>query len=245
MIRIMVALPACALLLGACSLRLPVERIPVKLGRDSRNPPVATDGQGLVPVYLLSDRYHTGMVFCYSWLLEHGFVPPAGFPADTLYVCMSWGNRDAYSHQGLNTPYKWLRVLLTPTPSVMELIPCNWSVPEVLPGQRIWLKMVERERGTGLAHFLNQCTKDGPSGRPIVVEKSSWGNGVQLEADASYFVPRVCNVWTAQAIESMGYPINPWLGITASSLVAQLEAPPHQFALIWPGGGIPSSTVNP
>ena len=32
-----------------------------------------------VLVWLIADRYHTGMVFPYDWLLESGFVPPAGF----------------------------------------------------------------------------------------------------------------------------------------------------------------------
>jgi hypothetical protein len=61
---------------------------------------------------------------------------------------------------------------------------------------------------------------------------------VQLEGDHSYFIPRVCNVWTAQAIEALGGEVNPWFGLTADGLIRQAESPPNNFELIWPGGGI-------
>lgn len=207
-------------ILSGCSLRLPIEHQPVSVAfKPGAGEPAPKDQNPLVPVWVLSGRYHTGMVFPYDWLLENGLEPPTGFPAATKYVCMSWGNKDAYSAAGLDSPWKWFRVLFTPTPSVMEMIPCNWNVTEVLPGllpgQQIWLKMVERERGKGLAHFLNECTRDDLNGKPEIVTRSSWGTGVQLGCTSSYFIPRVCNVWTAQAIESMGYPVSAWNGITA------------------------------
>jgi hypothetical protein len=86
-----------------------------------------------------------------------------------------------------------------------------------------------------LAEFLNQCSKTGPDGRPIVVRPSSWGDGVQLEGRYTYFIPRVCNVWSAQVIECLGDRINPWFALTADGLIRQAEKPPNQFEKIWPG----------
>ena len=119
----------------------------------------------------------------------------------------------------------------------MELIPIHWEVAEVIPGQRIWRKLVPRERGPAVASFLNQCSTTCADGRPRVIARSSWGDGVQLESRHSYFIPRVCNVWTAQAIEALGGEIQPWLGLTAEGLIRQAEKPPNNFELIWPGGG--------
>ena len=72
-----------------------------------------------------------------------------------------------------------------------------------------------------------------------MVCESSWGRGVQLESRYPYFIPRVCNVWTVQAIECLGGEINPWLALTADGLAREAEKPRNGFELIWPGGGVP------
>ena len=187
-------------------------------------------------VWLIADDFHTGMVFPYDWLLESGFVPPAGF-GRPKYVTLSWGDRTAYVEKGLHTPWKFFRAMFTPTPSVMELIPANWNVAEVCPHQRIWRKLVPVECGKDLAAFLNDCSIHGADGRPIVCGTSSWGGGVLLESRHSYFITRVCNVWTVQAIKTLGGEIHPWLAITANGLIRQAEKPPNDFEQIWWGCG--------
>lgn len=185
-----------------------------------------------VLAWLISDELHTGMVFQYDWLIESGFIPPAGF-GTPQYVTLSWGNRTAYVEKGLHSPWKFFRALFMPSPSVMELIPANWNVAEVCPHQRIWRKLVARERGRDLAAFLNDCSTRGPDGKPIVCGTSSWGGGVLLESRHSYFLPRVCNIWTVHAIESLGGQMHPWLAITANGLIRQAEKPPNDFEKIW------------
>ncbi|MBC8125738.1 MAG: DUF2459 domain-containing protein [Gloeobacteraceae cyanobacterium ES-bin-144] len=223
-----------AVTLASCGIRLPdappiTYREPVRKSQPAPNEP-APD----VLVWLISDDLHTGMVFPYDWLIESGFIPPNGF-GNPKYVTLSWGNRTAYVEKGLHTPWKFFRALFTPSPSVMELIPANWNVVEVCPHQRIWRKLVPRGRGKDLAAFLNDCSIHGPDGKPIVCGTSSWGGGVLLESRHSYFVPRVCNVWTVQAIESLGGDMHPWLAITANGLIRQAEKPPNDFEKIWPG----------
>lgn len=228
--------------LASCGLRIPVSkgapagavRVPVKPDRSKTRGNEDPD----VLVWLIADKYHTGMVFPYDWLVESGFVPPKGF-GPTKYVTLSWGNRDAYSKQGIDTKWKLFRVLFTPTPSVMELIPSDWNITEVLPNQRIYRRLTPRDKGPALAAFLNGCTRHGADGRPIVVCESSWGEGVQLEGRYSYFIPRVCNVWTVQSIECLGGEFNPWFALTADGLIREAVKPPNDFEEIWPGGGVP------
>lgn len=231
-------------LLASCGIRLPVDppathRVPGKF----TTPPQKPKEPPHVLVWLICDEFHTGMVFPYDWLLESGFIPPADF-GNPLYVAMSWGNTDAYSEKGLGSTLKLCEVLFTPTPSVMELIAINWSVAEVCPHQRIWRKLAPRQYGPQLAHFLNQCSSTGPDGRPKVVRPASWGNGVQLESRHSYFLPRVCNVWTVQAIECLGGEINPWLALTADGLIREAEKAPNDFEKIWPGKPKKTETQN-
>jgi len=241
-----------AALLPSCDIRLPVQpvlrlnsspmlaeagapsraRIQVRLDASPAKPHQDPD----VLVWLIADKWHTGMVFPYPWLEESGFVPPAGF-GHPKFVTMSWGNRNAYSREGIDHYWKFMQVILTPTPSVMEIIPVQWNVTEVLPQQRIWRKLVARSRGPALAAFLNECSVCGPDGRPKIVRPSSWGHGIQLECRYSYFIPRVCNVWTVQTIECLGGQIDPWFALTADGLVRQAVKPPNDFELVWPGNG--------
>ena len=148
---------------------------------------------------------------------------------------MSWGNTDAYSENGISGPHKWAEVLLTPTDSVMELIPIHRNPVSVKPNQRLWKAEFPASRGPHLAHFLNQCQRIGEDGRPIVVRDSSWGDGLQVEGKFNYFIPRVCNIWSAQAIESLGGKVSPLQATTARSLAKQLVKKENGFVLVHDG----------
>lgn len=228
-----------AAVLGSCGIRLPDTPKPAYQphARTTEFVPGKGKKEPDLLVWLIADELHTGMVFEYDWLLDSGFVPPAGF-GHPRYVTLSWGNRTAYVEKGLHSPGKFVRAMFTRSPSVMELIPANWNVVDVCPHQRIWRKLVERERGKDLAAFLNDCSDRGSDGKPIVCGTSSWGGGVLLESRHVYFLPRVCNIWTAQVIESLGGKMHPWLAITANGLIRQAEKPPNDFEQIWWGGGL-------
>jgi hypothetical protein len=230
-VRNFAGLVLAAALCSSCGIRLP-DTPPVTRGVPVSYVPTKPGKDPGVLVWLIADDLHTGMVFEYDWLLESGFVPPAGF-GTPKYVTLSWGDKTAYVEKGLRSPWKLFRALFTPTPSVMELIPANWNVTEVCPHQRIWRKLVARERGRDLAAFLNDCSRMGADGKPQVVGTSSWGGGVLLESRHIYFTPRMCNTWTSQAIESLGGKMNPWLAITANGLIRQAEKPPNDFEKIW------------
>ena len=230
---------AIALTLGcsvvSCGIRLP--DTPALTVRETRSVSFSSSLGEKDPdilIWLLSDKLHTGLVFPYDWLLESGFIPPDGF-GNPKYVTLSWGNRTAYVEKGLHSPAKFVRALFIPSPSVMELIPANWDVVEVCPHQRIWRKLVARDRGRDLANFLNDCSRMGGDGKPIVCGTSSWGGGVLLESRHDYFVPRICNIWTAQAIETLGCKMNAWKSVTASGLVAEAERPENGFEQVWWG----------
>ena len=231
-IRKSAAVGLAAVTLTACGIRLP--DAPALTWREnvSKTTPAPAARDPEVLIWMVADDLHTGMVFPYNWLLESGFIPPTGF-GTPKYVTLSWGNRTAYVEKGLHSPGKFVRAMFMPSPSVMELIPANWNVTEVCPHQRIWRKLVARERGKDLAAFLNDCSTQGPDGRPIVCGTSSWGGGVLLESRHWYFIPRVCNIWTVQVIESLGGKMHPWLGITADGVVRQAEKPANGYEKIW------------
>jgi hypothetical protein len=237
---------AAVLATASCSIRLPgprpaeIQRAPVSSATQPAKPKTQSPAHDPhVIVWLLSDNLHTGMVFPYDWLLESGFIPPKNF-GTPRFVTMSWGDRTAYIQKAWLSPTQVFQALFTPTPSVMELIPINWDVTGVCPHQRISRKLVRREYGPQLAAFLNHCSRHDQNGRPIVAGPSSWGNGVLLESRHSYFFPRICNIWTLQAMEACGNKHHPWFAIAANGVIRQAESPKNGFEKIWDGGGIPT-----
>ncbi len=189
-----------------------------------------------VHLWLIADTLHTGLVFEYDWLLESGFVPPEGFP-EARYVSMSWGDRASYEQRGPATPGEVVNALFLPSESVMELIPVDWNVAEVLPHQRIWQRRVPRETGPALAAFLNHCSVTDENGRPVVTGPSGWGGGVLLLSRHRYFYPRVCNIWTVQAMEATCARMNPWTAISANGVIRQATNRHNRYSQIWWGGG--------
>ncbi len=238
------AVLACAVALCSC-VRLP-EPSPGTIRATTGTRPAAPlypDGkpyrsadQSHVMVWMVADDLHTGLVFPYDWLLESGFVAPKGF-GNPPYVNLSWGDRTAYVQHEWLSPWQVFRALFTPTPSVMEIIPIDGYVTEICQQQRIWRKLVPRENGRQVAAFLNHVSRTGADGRPIIVGPSSWGDGVLLESKCSYYLPRICNVWTAQAMEACGCKVVPITGLTADGLIRQAEAPENGFECVWRGDG--------
>ena len=105
-----------AAFLSSCGIRLPDTPVP---GRRTAGTKTFVSKPGQDPdvlMWLIADDLHTGMVFEYDWLLDSGFIPPAGF-GHPKYVTLSWGNRTAYVEKGLHSPGKFLRAMFTRSPA--------------------------------------------------------------------------------------------------------------------------------
>lgn len=231
--RLLFLLPAAALLTSCGFFRLPdpsrefqqAEIQRVQVSQRGSVPKKQAEQDPDVIVWLIADKLHTGMVFPYDWLLESGFVPPKNFGDPKLgppkFVTLSWGNRTAYVERGLDSPGKVLRALFTNSPAVMELIPVYYEVVDQCLHQRIYRTLVPREKGRDLAIFLNWCSVQDSEGRPIVCGTSSWGNGLLLESRHTYYIPRICNIWTMQAMESLGQPMYYVPSVLADGVIRQ------------------------
>ena len=202
------------------------------MAQSAENPPPTSAGSGNpVTVWLIADQLHTGLVFDYPWLLESGFIPPAGLKSGR-YVSMSWGDEAAYVSRRWLGPWPVFRALFLPSPAVTEIIPFDGGVLESSPNQRVWKASFPRDRGRDLAAFLNHSNLPDAHGLPKVIGPASWGEGVLLASRHSYFFPRICNVWTAQAIESLGGNIPTFSSIDASALLQKAEKPPNNFRFL-------------
>ncbi len=210
-----------ALSCGAC-MRLPegsdVVHQTAAVGSRTIAPEVAT-----VPVWIVGTGLHTSLVFPYDWLLESGYQPPAGLGRPE-HVIMSWGDEEAYVQERWLNPVQVFHALFLPSSAVMEIIPVPGDVALACTtnnSNQIWLGRVPRQNGPRLAAFLNQVSETGADGRPVVIGPSSWGEGFLLKSRHSYYFPRICNVWSVQALEACGCGMNAVLGLATAGIIRQ------------------------
>ena len=220
------------LLLASCAVHLPEPEGSRRV--ETMTVPVAAEES--VEIHLLSDNLHTALVFDRAWLEESGYVKPPEIAA-RRYVAMSWGERTAYVQKRWLSPVQVVRALCTPSDSVMEIIPFDWKVEQVCHHQKVYLAKVPRSAGPQVAAFLNACASKNPDGTPVTIAPSSWGDGrlIQGPDNYSYYFPRICNVWTAQALESCGFSFNTSTALSASGLVRQATREENGFRKIWNG----------
>ena len=186
----------------------------------------AASAESTVPVWIVGTGIHTSLVFPYDWLLESGYLPPAGLGRPD-HVIMSWGDEAAYVHERWLMPGEVVKAFLTPTPAVMEIIPVPGDVALACTtnnSNKIWLGQVPRQNGPRLAAFLNEVSETGPDGRPIIIGPSSWGDGFLLKSRHSYYFPRICNVWSVQALEACGCGMNAVAGLATAGIIRQANS---------------------
>ena len=187
-----------------------------------------------VRVYIIATNIHTGVVLPYDWLVESGYRPPGNF-GHPKYVTMSWGDRTAYQQERWLNPWQVFHAFVIGTPSVMEVIPFDWDVVDVCHHQRIYQRLVARERGPYVAAFLNNCARLDAKGDMISLGHSSWGNGMLVDCRYKYYFPRICNIWTTQVLQACGVNIVPFRAVSASWLITQACSKRNGFEKIWDG----------
>lgn len=223
-----------AALLASCTARLPVpqacrpEQVQLTLARAPKEPKVR--------IFILADNLHTGIVTDIHWLEESGYRRPAGVKGDK-WAAFSWGDEVAYRQKRWLNPWQVFHALCIPSSAVMEIIPFDWKVEKVCLHQRIYEGEVPRSAGPILAQFLNSCGEQGPDGRPMTVDKSSWGEGMLIKSPSNYtyYFPRICNVWTSQALVSCGFDFKTIKSLSADGIIRQAVLPKNGFKKIWGG----------
>ncbi|MGB6222210.1 DUF2459 domain-containing protein [Haloferula sp.] len=220
-------------LTGSCALHFPKEK------QETQRVEMATRAEAVelvaapdVPVVMFADELHTGLILKLAWLKRHGYVPPPEI-GEHEHVVFSWGDETAYVQERWLTPFQVIDALFLPSASVMEIIPMDWNIPEVMPTQRLYQGFAPESAGATLAAFLNHCSVRDENGVPVTVSKSSWGEGLLIRSPHSYYFPRICNIWTVDALRAAGFKIGGYRGLSADGMVRQVTRPENGFQQIW------------
>lgn len=226
---LMLAIPG---LVASCALHFPSIDGGDELQSQGNEPTLLVESSPDVPVVMFADELHTGLVLKLGWLKRHGYVPPAEI-GEHEHVVFSWGDETAYVQERWLTPWQVIDALFMPSPSVMEIIPVDWNIPEVMPTQRLYQGFAPEASGAEVVAFLNQCSVRYEDGRPVTVGTSSWGRGMLIRSPHGYYFPRICNIWTVDALRAAGFRIGGLRGLSADGMVRQVTKPANGFQQIW------------
>lgn len=222
---------------SSCALRLPEPSGPVRRVEVNRPPVQSVHTAAREPdvrIYLTATRIHTGVVLPFDWLVESGYRSPKNL-GHPKYVAINWGDRTAYQTDHWLNPWQVFHAFVIGAPSVMEIIPFDWDVVDVCHHQRIYQRLVPRNRGPYAAAFLNHCARTDAAGDPVIAGPSSWGKGLLIDCRYNYYFPRICNVWTCQVLHACGVDVSPVRALAASWLIWQAESKRNGFEKIWNG----------
>ncbi|MEP4076668.1 DUF2459 domain-containing protein [Haloferula sp.] len=237
---------AIPMLMASCALHFPEEKQETKrVEMAARAEPVELASAPDVPVVMFADELHTGLILKLAWLKRYGYVPPPEI-GNHEHVVFSWGDETAYVQERWLSPWQVIDALFLPSASVMEIIPMDWNIPEVMPTQRLYQGFAADSAGASLADFLNHCSVRNDEGTPLTIADSSWGKGRLIRSPHAYYFPRICNIWTVDALRAAGFSIGGLRGLSADGMVEQVTKPKNGFQQIWApewqmGEGVPDA----
>ena len=175
------------------------------------------------PIWLICGRLHSDFVAETQWLLDHGCKLPASMHA-YKYTCFGWGDHIAYTRRWGSQDIP--NALLWPSNSIVQVVGFNTPVTSTFPQQEVIRAQVPAYRGRHLANFLNHSFefRTPESHTPITLRDAKWGHGYFIKSPYSYYLPRMCNQWVAEAFLQAGITTTkPRMTMTSQSLKKDLQ----------------------
>ncbi len=169
-------------------------------------------------VYVTGHGWHTGLV------LRTDDVP-AGVLPEVLdfqgsdFIEFGWGDEGFYRAKKIS-PGLVAKAALVPTPSVLHLASFDGRVEDFFSASDLVELSLDDAQFERLCEFLS-ATFDRADETPANLGEGLYGRSRFYRANGSYYFPKTCNVWTAQALKAAGLPARPAASMTAESVLKQ------------------------
>lgn len=192
-------------LLGGVAL---VALFPMGLAREPK-PPAA----GVVTIYLVRERWHTGIVFPSD--LAARCIPEVDHLPPTPWVDIGWGEADFYQHPEFELGLA-LKAILHWNASVVRLA----AVPAHLEryyGPTSWLLplCLDSTAAQRLCTFIGETFVRDTAGQAFLSSVQAGGWVRFYQARYTYWGLQTCNTWVARALNAAGIRLR-WQGIVVA-----------------------------
>jgi uncharacterized protein (TIGR02117 family) len=177
----------------------------------------AQEADTTVEIFVVGHGWHTGLVLPPAHIASADWPELASF-SEADYVEIGWGDEGFYRAQKI-TAGLVTKAAFWPTPSVLHLAAFRGDVETMFPHSDVVSLRLARADFDHLTEFISQ-TFDREAA------SESLGPGLYADsrfyrAKGKYFVPKTCNVWTAQALKVAGLRMRTWTSMTAESVLKQ------------------------
>ncbi len=171
-------------------------------------------------VYVVNHGIHTGIVVpkqdAVSYMHSFNDFKHA------RYLEIGWGD-ETYYQTDPNTLWMGIRALFWPTDSVIHVAAFQtdpvtyFHNKEVVPLKLSQAGFIRMVKVIYDSFALNQ------QGQPIKLGKGLYGTSKFYRAEGSFHLFNNCNVWSAKAIRSSGFPLNIFSVFTSDNIMYQLK----------------------
>jgi len=170
-------------------------------------------------IHVVGHGWHTGLVLTVNDIPEEVWPEVRSF-SGLDHVEFGWGDEGFYRAPKITIPL-CLRAAFWPTPSVVHAAGIRGTVRQFYQVSDIVEIRLPDEQFNRLCNFIAETLARDESGDVTTLGPGIYGESVFYRANGSYYFPKTCNVWTAQALQQAGLPVRSWGALRAENVLAQ------------------------
>jgi uncharacterized protein (TIGR02117 family) len=170
------------------------------------------------PVWLVSNGFHSSLAFRASDVPALAKLTAERRPS---YVLIGWGEADFYRFPA--TPWLLVKAVFWPTDGALHVVPVRGSLTDELANSDIVRFDVAPANFAKLQQRIDRHIARDSSGAAVPLGKGYRETSRFYLSRESFYFPKMCNMWTAQALRTGGVKVVPSLAISAQQLQWQTE----------------------
>jgi len=181
-------------------------------------PPITSGAPPYRHFYLVNHGWHTGVVLRRVDIPAILWPESRDFPT-AVYLEVGWGEQDFYRTPEAGSGLA-LQAVLWPNASVLQVVGFREPPAVTFPESEIVELALSPAGLDGLVRYIHQSYARDGVGRVAALGPGLYGDSRFYPARGKFYLFNNCNVWTAGALQSAGYPVSPALALTAESVMA-------------------------
>ncbi|MCL5991846.1 MAG: DUF2459 domain-containing protein [Bacteroidetes bacterium] len=179
--------------------------------------------QKLHDVYLIKNRWHTGLIFKVDDLSIKNMEALRLF-RNMKYVDIGWGDKDFYQSPKDFDLYLAFKALFIPTESIVRIEGYNYDIEDIISYSDFCIKFQMKEKKlTNLLKFIDSSFARNNQNKLIVTMRKAGSSIFFFKSKYSYHLFETCNKWVAKGMAAAGYDVSPAWIITAENLFEEVK----------------------
>lgn len=171
-------------------------------------------------VYIVNHGLHTGIVLPKQDAAP--YMHPFNDFKSARYLEIGWGD-ETYYQTDPNTLWMGIKALFWPTDSVLHLAALQTDPISYFSKNEVIQLKLSKTGFIRLVRFIHNSFALNEKKQIIRLGSGLYGTSRFYRAEGKFHLFNNCNTWSARAIGSSGFPINPNYIFTAGDLIYQLK----------------------